>query len=401
MKKIITIVFLALLTQGSDVRSQWMQVVDPGEFFSPSGLAEIGGNLFSGTDAGVFYSTNDGINWVAGNSGLTNKNVSTIAVIGENIFTGCFGGGNDILSLSTNGGKDWSNVSEELPSGVAVDALGVSGGNLFAGLDGSYDPVYLTTNNGAAWIDASGTPITPWASTSVSSFAVNGNNIFTGLIYGGVMLSTDNGATWNSVSNGLPSGSYANISTLTMCNGYVFAGTGYGVFRSRDSGANWTAVNNGLTDTTVNDLISYNGNLFAGTNTGAYLSTNNGESWQNLNEEGKPEFNAQTLLVHDGYLFADSFSELWRRPLSDLNLSSVAEGAPAGSGLRVFPNPASGVVQIMGGQAGTVHLFDLMGRERMNGNDDGANTTLDVSNLEAGMYFLRLGGETARVVVQH
>ena len=80
-------------------------------------------------------------------------------------------------------------------------------------------------------------------------------------------------------------------------------------------------------------------------------------------------------------------------------IASVAESATANPSLRIFPNPASGNLQIMGEQPGEVHLFDLMGRERMNAVSDGANTALDVSSLEHGMYFLREGSESAKVEI--
>jgi hypothetical protein len=69
--------------------------------------------------------------------------------------------------------------------------------------------------------------------------------------------------------------------------------------------------------------------------------------------------------------------------------------------IRVHPNPATNQIQILGEQSGGVHLFDLMGRERMNATMDGTSATLDVSHLEAGMYFLRLGNESAKVEIAH
>ena len=69
--------------------------------------------------------------------------------------------------------------------------------------------------------------------------------------------------------------------------------------------------------------------------------------------------------------------------------------------LRVFPNPASGELQIIGEQLGEIHLFDLMGRERINAISNGTGATLDVSRLEAGMYFVRLGSESAKVTIAH
>ena len=81
--------------------------------------------------------------------------------------------------------------------------------------------------------------------------------------------------------------------------------------------------------------------------------------------------------------------------------SSVTENAASISerALCVFPNPATDELQILGGQTETIHLFDIMGRERMNANDDGTSTTLDVSSLEPGTYFLRTGNQSAKVEI--
>jgi hypothetical protein len=73
--------------------------------------------------------------------------------------------------------------------------------------------------------------------------------------------------------------------------------------------------------------------------------------------------------------------------------------------LRVFPNPASGELQILGGQSGEVHLFDLMGRERMNaaiivGDSKNGSATLDVSMLPPGMYFVSDGHSVVKFVKQ-
>ena len=45
-------------------------------------------------------------------------------------------------------------------------------------------------------------------STNVRAMTVNGSSIFAGGDVDGVFLSTNNGANWNLVNNGLPSASY-------------------------------------------------------------------------------------------------------------------------------------------------------------------------------------------------
>ena len=64
-----------------------------------------------------------------------------------------------------------------------------------------------------------------------------------------------------------PYGGY--IISIAISGTNIFAGTdGGGVFFSSDNGANWTAVNNGLTNTNVHSLAISGTNIFAGTDGG-------------------------------------------------------------------------------------------------------------------------------------
>src|SRR3990170_1227259 len=118
-------------------------------------------------------------------------------------------------------------------------------------------------------------------------------------------LSTNNGASWLAVYNGLPE----NCSVLTcVVNGtYLFAGTdGCGVFLSTDNGTSWTEVNTGLTNTFVYSLAVSDTNLFAGTNGGVFLSTNNGTSWTEVNT-GLTNTDVRSFAVSGTDLFAGTY----------------------------------------------------------------------------------------------
>ncbi len=79
----------------------------------------------------------------------------------------------------------------------------------------------------------------------------------------------------------------------------------------------------------------------------------------------------------------------------------LANTATSSSIIQVFPNPATNALQIMGIQPGTIHLFDPLGREQMNAYTNSSSVTLDVSHLQAGMYFLRLGTQSAKIEIAH
>ncbi|MFI5201692.1 MAG: hypothetical protein ACHQNE_04855, partial [Candidatus Kapaibacterium sp.] len=94
-----------------------------------------GGNLFAGTNGGVFLSTDNGTSWTAATKGLP-YNIIALAVSGTNIFaladTGYYEGG---IYLSTDNGTSWTSVTAGLEH-MPVNAIAVSGMNLFAGTDG-------------------------------------------------------------------------------------------------------------------------------------------------------------------------------------------------------------------------------------------------------------------------
>ena len=109
----------------------------------------------------------------------------------------------------------------------------------------------------------------------VNALAVSGTDLFAGTYGGGVFLSTNNGTSWSAA--GL---TYVDVYSLDVSGTNLFAGTWVGVFLSTDNGTSWTAVNAGLTDTHVYSLAVSGTNLFAGTyGDGVFLSTDNGTSW--------------------------------------------------------------------------------------------------------------------------
>ncbi|MFZ1461706.1 MAG: T9SS type A sorting domain-containing protein [Ignavibacteria bacterium] len=268
-------------------------------------LTFSGTNIFAGTGVGgVFLSTNNGSNWTSVNEGLTNRWVPALFFLGKNIFAGTGGG----VFLSTNNGVSWISVNNGLTNDVARTFI-VSGTNLFAGTDGG---VFLSTNNGASW--------TATGLVGINALAVSGTNLFAGATGGQIFLSTNNGTSWTTVvdmSN--------NVLCLAVSGTNLYAGTGDypvgsgGVFLSTNNGSNWTGVNNGLTNRGVNTLVVFGSNLLAGTYGGVFLSTNNGTNWINKNQGFNVDPVVGTMLIANNYLYAGTYgNSVWKRPLSEI-----------------------------------------------------------------------------------
>jgi hypothetical protein len=183
---------------------------------------------------------------------------------------------------------------------------------------------------------------------------------------GGVFLSTNNGASWTAVNNGLTS---QYVESLTVSGSNLFAGTYGGVFLSTNNGASWTAVNTGLTNLTVRSLTVSGTNLFAGTNGGGvFFSANNGASWTAVNAglTGFVNRIINSLQVSGSNLFAGTYGGTWSRPLSEFDVQvapptttsfTPTSGAVGTSvtitGTNFDPTPANNVV-IFGATSATV-----------------------------------------------
>ena len=242
--------------------------------------------LFAGTSSGIFLSTNNGTTWAP--AGLTNQSVGTFASIphgsSTDLFAGTFGGG---VFLSSNGGANWTPVNTGL-AGPEVRTLAANGPNLFCGTFYG-EAIYLSTDNGLNWSTRnSGFWNRLVGALAINSSATGGTTLFAGTSYGSdgegaVFRSTNNGVSWNSVFTILN-----HVTSFALNGTSIFAGTGGGVFRSSNNGTAWTRVDSGLTNNSVRALVvnssaGIDTTIFAGTLGGIFRTTNNGTSWTAVN----------------------------------------------------------------------------------------------------------------------
>jgi photosystem II stability/assembly factor-like uncharacterized protein len=108
---------------------------------------------------------------------------------------------------------------------------------------------------------------------------------------GGVFKSTDAGANWSAMRNGIPYGLGTGVLSLAVDprqRTTVYAGTeSFGVFKSTDGGASWSPANQGLINSPGSaQVVSLavdprsTSTVFAGTGAGVFKSTDGGETWK-------------------------------------------------------------------------------------------------------------------------
>ncbi len=168
-----------------------------------------------------------------------------------------------ICSIQNISLAQWTKLNG--PYGGLIRILYCNNGILYAGME--QNGAFISTDSGTSW-----TKIYPKA--TFFNFLVSNNNLFATAIDGNKFLflhSTDNGKNWDEINLEYGRG-------LVKIDGYIFAGTGFGVYRSNDNGTTWTKVNS---DTGATTLAISSKNLLTKTKNGIFVSTDNGTTWLN------------------------------------------------------------------------------------------------------------------------
>ena len=279
----------------STLQCQWIRVMEYyGNILSFHSFSPSSSNTYilAGTDGGgIFRSTDYGANWYL--MGMTDTSVLCFASnsTGSNIFAGTGQG----IKRSDSEGEHWTTYNNGLTTyndkkvrALVTTPNGLGGINVFAGTDGG---VFLSTSYGESWINKDLIYVTALA---ISDYGIGGVRLYASSIGNGIYISSDNGAHWTKISNGVPYGTIYPIalSINESSDTTLFASCPlYYMYRSTNNGANWTLIdyNNGLKNSYVQALAvcpDAPENIFAGTSGGGvFLSTDNGTSWtaQNTN----------------------------------------------------------------------------------------------------------------------
>ncbi len=169
-------------------------------------FAQFGTKLFATTNnSGVYISLDNGVTWAQHNSGITGLVARPLLTTDTDLFVGV---GARIFRYDPANSK-WLLSSTGIPNNtVSSIAYMKTNKNLFAGISSSVNEVVRSVDNGSNWtISDNGLPKVP-----VDALATVGTNIFAGNDYG-VYLSTDLGASWSDASAGMTGASYCSFLT--------------------------------------------------------------------------------------------------------------------------------------------------------------------------------------------
>ena len=204
------------------------------------------------------------------------KDITTSLDQNANIIYGTVTHLSEFAVMYTSGTTSDTWTLTNQPTNGTITCFTVSGSNIFAGTEAG--GVLLSTDNGTTW-NPKNSGLTKY---TVRALCANGTNIFAGTWGDGIFLSTNNGSNWTAVNGGL---SDKSVASLYSDGNTILAGTwGGGVFISTNNGSNWSAMNYGITETHIRSLYISGSDFYAGSINGLFLSTNNGSSWTGINQ---------------------------------------------------------------------------------------------------------------------
>jgi len=280
--------------------------------------------------------------------------------------------------------------------------------------------VYTTADGGSTWTKVQAanlpTPLTDegmWIYSGNGSYSAVGDAIWFGTSKGRTYHSTDKGATWTAImvdaTRTINSMAFkdAQNGVAVSCASQVGGYATNKVYRTADGGATWTEVQgvpNGITVPRTGMVSHLPGtastyiavHAYFPSNSGTLISQDDGLTWSVLSTERimAAEFLSPTEGWGSGYAIGDT-TGIFKWNGSALG---IANNATEENDLKVFPNPTSNCLQVNAPLGTAYRLIDLTGKVVLEGHLEQQN--ISVNDLASGVYLLRVGTKTRRIVVR-
>ncbi len=352
-------------------------------------LPGSGSSVFAASDGGLFKTSNGGTSWTSLGNTLSIAEMYRLGVSpldpgkvmsgwqdnGTNLLSNgtwkhIYGGDgfecffdwqdsnylyvetqNGGLARTSNGGKNWSGITPPGQTGPWNTSWGQDPKNAQVLYYGSTN-IWKSTDRGSNWTQSGTLP----GSGSVRNIVIDPTNTRNLYAVKGTTLarSADGGATWASISTGLPT-SQASINHVTIdpanSNNLWVALSGYSagnkVFKSVNAGAAWTAYSEGLPNLPANAILaqkSSNGGVYVAMDVGVFYRDGSMTAWTPF-FANLPNVSVRELEIYYGKtpdesrLRAATFGRgLWESALygaTPVAIAAAASGDAGAGGLTV------------------------------------------------------------------
>lgn len=405
-----------------------------------NGDVYVGGSFTrAGTIAAQHIARWDGSTWSALGAGL-NDNVYALAVRGNDVYAGgsfTSAGGSLASGLAKWNGTTWSPLGAGVrPGGPITEAIVYalalgSTGDLYVG--GSFGVAGgVTSRNLARWDGNSWSALGGEVSGQVKSLLVSGTDLYVG---GAFIMITASGTTanniarwdgtaWSTLGAGTANGVDGSVYALALVGTDVYAGGTFpnaggspARYLARWDGISWSSpggvgnlLGNNVTALATRGTDLYVGGYFAAA--GSNIAKWNGSTWSTMgtgtagrvfalgvNSTGTVFAGGDFLTVGDGSKVMGRFG------IYDASRALGSTAATTPAAVTVYPSPTRGHATLClpaAPQARAVQVLDELGREvqRLLLPAYTSTLLLDLHRLPAGVYSLRCGDHSVRLVLE-
>ena len=244
-----------------------------------AGLAYVWANLNGAWESYGGSQINDGNDWV--NSLVAANNIAYAATTGNSCPTPSECGN---VWYATSFSSGWQAVGNApFPEGADIQALALSGNNLYAADDAGNVWVTATTNLATAtWEPVANNGLINTGTIIYALAVANDGRVFAGANSGLVWQAV--AGNWESVNGGPIPGAHANsVNSLALFNGNIYAGTNDGNIWESVNGS-WSSlcggpVNGGSSTILTSMVIDQSGGVYAGTLNNSYGPSGYSSVW--------------------------------------------------------------------------------------------------------------------------
>lgn len=321
---------------------------------------------------GLGRSTNGGASFMDATSGIGGSDrfnwMSPLTFNPANPTTLYFG--SNKVYKSTNHAASWTAISPDLTNGA-----------------GQYNQMYGTT-------------------TTITVSPLNQDVIYAGTDDANVWVSQNNGGNWTKISENLPkrwvtrvaADPFEESTAYITLSGYRYDEYLPHIFRTTDFGENWTDISGDLPEAPINDIIIDPVNdsvLYVATDVGVFGSVNLGQNWIPIGDglpnvpmmdlTFQPEMRMLVVATYGRSMYKITVDEFVGEP----------ETYEANSGIRLYPNPATSVVNMdfsnFKGKVDRAEIIDNQGILIISVNISDSKTTKSVATdrLASGIYTIK------------
>lgn len=281
-----------------------------------------------------------------------------------------------------------------------------------------YKNVTKSTDNGQSWNAISNFS----GNNEITAIAVSKTNAnviyaakrvrFLPFVGGSLHATTNGGSNWTNVTSGLPDSLYitsVEVDENNSATAYVSVGgfkNGVKVFKTTNNGSNWTNISYNLPNLPVN-CIKYvpgsGGMIIAATDVGVYTLNNGATSWINQSL-GLPNVIVSDIEFNQalGKIYISTFGRsIWAADINTIN--AIPSVANLNNSVKLYPTLNNGLFSLeipYESPTAKVQIIDVMGRVVYQQN--GLHQLRNEFNikLNSGAYYLKADLKNGSVVKQ-